>query len=146
MEDKKIIVKYLRNILKQRELSEKDFAFFLSKGRTKLIKRLTCQELEEIKNTMLFFDDTALLNGIYTIMKEMNVIPSMDCTTRDSLIIGFLKCENHITQDTNELNVINHKTDTIKIVAPFENLTYIEKYIIAKFAGDIYLKRSALLN
>lgn len=140
MASKRSVITYLKKVIKERGLSEKEFSNHFSNKRVNLIKCLNKQELEAFEKTMLLFTDKYLLDGVYVVMFDMKVIPSILNDNNDELIIDYLKTNNHINHYTNEMIVINHTIDKIKIVAPFSNLTYIEKYILVKFLGDIYLK------
>lgn len=86
MEDKKTPIKKLLQTVKERKLSEKDFAFHYSGGRVKSIKQLSIQELQNLNGTFTEFDDVTLLNGIYLVAIELGIIKSATDMNRDALL------------------------------------------------------------
>ena len=142
----KEVLRQVKKTLSDRRLIEADFALSLSEGRENKIKNLHALELQKLHSILVYFDDKALLKGIYEIMMELKVIQSLSSESKDFDIIKFLKNKGFITNFTNELPVKNHTSKTIIIQEPLSKMTYIEKYVLVKLLGDFYIKRLATLN
>ncbi len=142
---KESLIENLKKEFVKRGISEVDFSMFISKGRTVIFELLNYEELEKIKETLTTFNDDTLLDGLYSIATELNIITKEDDNKRDKMIFDYLK-KNGVINGLNEMKVINHHKSKIKIQVPFTKLNYTEKYIVVKLFSDLYMHKLSALN
>lgn len=134
--------KEILSILKDRDIEQNLESYCLnhSDGRTKRLSKLLAIEIQQLLISLKLHNDEYLLQGIYDVAQNLNIVSSTSMD-KDSEIVDFLKAEIKIDFFTNVFILQEKREMQIKIEAPFSNLSYIGKLMVAGILGNYLIEK-----
>lgn len=140
--------KKVREILSANQLpiDEEVFCSALSYGRAKSFDRLNDEEFTGLKQFMQGLTHEQILEGIYSIANEVQVISEKEISeANDQKIIDYLK-SFEVINSSNQFKLKNAKGDLITFTVPLKKQSHFALSMFANLLGQVYLKRSSIVN
>lgn len=143
-----IEAKKARNTLSVNELpvDEEIFCSALSNGRARSFDRLNDEEVSGLKKFLNGLSHELILEGIYSIANEVKIISENEISVaNDQKIIDYLR-SFEVINAKNQFQLKNAKGDLITFSTPLKKHSVFALSMFANLLGQVYLKRSSIVN